>query len=279
MDAVVQIETKCALERSDICRACGGANAVKPLSVYGNIFEWCTSVKVNLSGDLPSNICSRCFQKLKISYNFKILCNRTDKQLRKSSNQLPRKENFSLDVSVPTAESELSEQASDDDNLAEVIKVIVLKDNKVLNSVPIISIPTADKSFDSQSILIRKRDIPETRSNQVVRFSCSECKKEFSTKTNLYRHQISHGGVKPFKCNICNKGFTQSGSLKTHMFTHFNIKPFVCNVCGQRFTQNKSVKLHLRRHTGERPFICGICNATFRQKGGLDRHMKIHEIS
>lgn len=49
---------------------------------------------------------------------------------------------------------------------------------------------------------------------------CTKCNKNFSTRTNLYRHLQSHDGMKNYVCEICQKGFTQSGSLKQHQYIH-----------------------------------------------------------
>lgn len=98
---------------------------------------------------------------------------------------------------------------------------------------------------------------------------CSQCNKDFSTKTNLLRHMKTHDGSKPYKCNICGNSFTQNGSLKQHMHIHTGMRPFVCNFCNRGFTQMKSLEFHKRRHTGEKPFTCQSCGLAFRQKDGL----------
>lgn len=98
---------------------------------------------------------------------------------------------------------------------------------------------------------------------------CVMCKKDFSTKTNLMRHMLTHDGKKPFMCTICGNGFTQSGSLKQHMHIHTGERPYVCPICNRGFTQSKSLTFHMRRHTGEKPFACHECGISFRQKDGL----------
>uniref|UniRef100_A0A453YJW7 C2H2-type domain-containing protein n=2 Tax=Anopheles arabiensis TaxID=7173 RepID=A0A453YJW7_ANOAR len=135
------------------------------------------------------------------------------------------------------------------------------------------STPETHNEDVSIEVIKSESKLPTSRS---VRHSCPDCGKQFSSRTNVVRHQHSHRDSKPYQCDICKKEFTQSGTLKTHRYSHFDIKPFVCNVCGKRFTQSKSVKLHLRCHTGEKPYACDMCSAAFRQKNGLQRHMKVH---
>lgn len=98
---------------------------------------------------------------------------------------------------------------------------------------------------------------------------CVMCNKDFSTKTNLMRHMLTHDGKKPFMCTICGNGFTQSGSLKQHMHIHTGERPYVCPICNRGFTQSKSLTFHMRRHTGEKPYPCLECGISFRQKDGL----------
>uniref|UniRef100_A0A1B0GL11 Putative c2h2-type zn-finger protein n=1 Tax=Lutzomyia longipalpis TaxID=7200 RepID=A0A1B0GL11_LUTLO len=105
---------------------------------------------------------------------------------------------------------------------------------------------------------------------------CIQCKKDFSTKTNLRRHMLTHADQKPFQCSICGNGFTQKGSLKQHMHLHTGERPYKCTFCNDSFTQAKTLVNHIRRHTGEKPFPCPDCGISFRQKDGLKRHMTRH---
>ncbi|KAL5278007.1 hypothetical protein ACFFRR_002947 [Megaselia abdita] len=116
---------------------------------------------------------------------------------------------------------------------------------------------------------------PSTKRDATQVFQCQHCNKNFSTKTNLVRHEHIHTGSKKFQCKICGNCFTQSGSLKQHMYIHTGERPFVCKDCGRSFTQSKSLKFHMRRHTGEKPFSCDFCNITFRQRDGLKRHVAV----
>ncbi|XP_072844958.2 uncharacterized protein LOC140704072 [Pogona vitticeps] len=47
-------------------------------------------------------------------------------------------------------------------------------------------------------------------------FGCSECRKSFTVKASLVRHQLLHQGARPFKCPYCDKGYIQKSHLDRH---------------------------------------------------------------
>ena len=49
--------------------------------------------------------------------------------------------------------------------------------------------------------------------------SCKDCDKTFLTKNGVYKHQISHGGLKHF-CTTCGKGFFWNCELEDHERRH-----------------------------------------------------------
>ncbi|KAI0466404.1 hypothetical protein F4859DRAFT_507364 [Xylaria cf. heliscus] len=50
-----------------------------------------------------------------------------------------------------------------------------------------------------------------------ARFSCKDCKRNFTRKANLEAHVRSHYGERPYVCDICpNKAFVRSNDLRRH---------------------------------------------------------------
>ncbi|XP_077136673.1 uncharacterized protein LOC143793520 isoform X2 [Ranitomeya variabilis] len=107
-------------------------------------------------------------------------------------------------------------------------------------------------------------------------YSCSECGKCFTDKSKFVRHERSHTGEKPFSCSECGKSFTNKGYLIIHQRIHTGEKPFSCSVCGKSFTEKGSLVTHQRIHTGEKPFSCSECGKAFKYKGSLIIHQRIH---
>ena len=111
-------------------------------------------------------------------------------------------------------------------------------------------------------------------------YTCLECGKEFTWRSELDRHLLSHSGKKPFVCTApgCGKAFSQRSNLTKHQLTHTGEKPFVCKVpgCGKAFTDRSNLNKHMRFHTGKKRFVCPVpgCGKAFAQGNDLKRHLR-----
>lgn len=86
------------------------------------------------------------------------------------------------------------------------------------------------QSFGPVSLEAEKADI----------WNCSECRKEFRTKQNLVKHQLTHGDKKLFECTEpgCDSKFQTSSGLYKHRKKHQNgSECYVCPVenCGKKY--------------------------------------------
>ncbi|XP_016397540.1 gastrula zinc finger protein XlCGF57.1-like [Sinocyclocheilus rhinocerous] len=66
-------------------------------------------------------------------------------------------------------------------------------------------------------------------------FTCTQCGKSFSRKSEVNRHMTVHTGEKPYTCTQCEKGFFDKEELNVHMRIHTGESPFTCIQCGKSF--------------------------------------------
>ncbi|XP_012253228.2 zinc finger protein 729-like [Athalia rosae] len=140
---------------------------------------------------------------------------------------------------------------------------------------------------------------------------CPTCKKRYSTKKSLLRHQLLHEEPN-FECDICNMKFYRKDKLKAHYDKCSEKNPDQvrkCNICGDSFENNNLLKEHRAKHVTEgilteedlrdiepqtdekrlgekitrkrRTDIVGLecreCNKLYTSRKGLLRHIQVHE--
>ncbi|XP_077136453.1 uncharacterized protein LOC143793398 [Ranitomeya variabilis] len=108
-------------------------------------------------------------------------------------------------------------------------------------------------------------------------YSCSECGKCFTDKKLANRHQRNHKAEKPYSCSECGKCFTDEKLVNRHQRNHKAEKPYSCSECWKAFRSKMRLIEHQRIHTGERPYSCLECGKCFTIKGTLINHQKIHK--
>lgn len=108
------------------------------------------------------------------------------------------------------------------------------------------------------------------------RYECSKCKKEFSNRLYMLRHEKTHLENKKIYneiCTICGKVFLRKSYLKLHMrVKHSDERPYICDVCGSTFKLRSNLMEHKVTHSTDRPFQCKICFKSFKSRARLNFH-------
>ncbi len=92
-------------------------------------------------------------------------------------------------------------------------------------------------------------------------FTCFLCKKSFSEKGNLVKHQTIHTAAMKHQCHFCKYTFAAKNSLQEHLrCRHSNETPYKCTIFQAAYSRLASLKLHLITHKGEMNFTCKYCS-------------------
>ena len=106
-------------------------------------------------------------------------------------------------------------------------------------------------------------------------FSCDECEKSFTNKSNLRRHYLSKHNFdsKKFECDLCQTTFTENSTLKRHLESVHEKVTVSCDQCDKEFSLN-SIRWHKRIvHEGIK-YDCNKCEKVFKYKHSLDKHIR-----
>ena len=88
-------------------------------------------------------------------------------------------------------------------------------------------------------------------------FSCTLCRKIFSSKHALSKHTSNHKREKRSRCSLCEKAFYTNKDVIRHInAVHKNLRPFSCTVCSVSFTEKSKLNKHVKTQRHKMAEIC-----------------------
>uniref|UniRef100_A0A8D8V7Q0 Zinc finger protein 585B n=1 Tax=Cacopsylla melanoneura TaxID=428564 RepID=A0A8D8V7Q0_9HEMI len=111
--------------------------------------------------------------------------------------------------------------------------------------------------------------------NSVVNYECDTCARQFSYKSQLSRHLVSHSQERASVCELCGAAFTQPAGLYNHKFTH-DATRYACTGCDKSYAHPSLLRLHMKTHTDTSTYVCEVCGKDFRTVRNLKRHKLTH---
>lgn len=143
----------------------------------------------------------------------------------------------------------------------------------------------------SQTIIFPETSIQSN--DQLVRPECTICKKDFYSKFDLQRHNITHHNGSGYRCNSCNAILVTKIGWEKHQSkcnTIFKKKvstyvgeigiPTVqgpdgrieCELCGKSLANLKSLRKHMAFIHVASKYQCNFCKSMFLTRRGLVKH-------
>lgn len=233
--------------------------------------------KVDVVSDSGLKICSICEQDLITAYNFKIVCQNTDRIL--ADRLMPPIEEIKLepfkeiqDLDKETKEELIAETELPKKRIRKPKSTLVKKKQKE----DITEILENGRLIDGNEAAVPI--VTETKTkrcwkNRKPSLTCKRCVIKFETNQEYKRHRENVHWTS-YPCTICGKLILEH-RLANHMLSHSDEKNFVCTICGNRFTYRSGLKEHMRIHTGERRYKCDFCDERFIHWNSKKNHIYI----
>lgn len=279
----------------EICRVCTSKENLSNIFDFESsiricdiIMKICPTVRITERDHLPHKICQKCVEKVRIASDFKITCENTDKELRKTLKRAYNKSRRTTDfviVNCPMSDEEDNDDEPQDDDEYKVSQSEV-------ESEPV----TSDDSFEPAN---KKKRTPRRRGRKPKSESTPP------TVSGVKRRRGRQPGFKLSPSASASaltprrgpgrppKSATKSKSPGLANVVYIEApdpsssdsdddKPIArrkthdCTKCDETFKTGVELKEHLQTHKGDL-FPCTKCEKTFKSKVYLSNHLERHD--
>lgn len=118
----------------------------------------------------------------------------------------------------------------------------------------------------------------EKSSEKPSTFDCTQCDKNFITKSGLRRHIVTIHKIFDFRCEICNLDFPSDQKLRKHV-NSFHVESFDCDICSKKFQTEGQWRSH-KMYVHEKNIACDFegCPEKFASQGYMRKHFEIFHL-
>lgn len=269
----------------------------------------CAQIRVVEDDGLPAAICHQCLAQVDKSYQFKLLCEKSDATLRQN---LQDKEKggdtdsvdggdawevmkFTPEVIINEGESEETvdqngENHCDSDPGGNDTDVT----SEPLHTYPLSEVQALLRHHGTELKL--QGDSRARRNVKVLNFSANGNSVNFEQNGDGYqslygveailnndqndtysssKSRRSRDGQKLFQCRLCPKSYSFSSALSRHKAVHNTaLRPYVCIVCKKGFAEPEKLERHTRTHLVDQTYHCDACGRVFKALATYERHLK-----
>jgi predicted RNA-binding Zn-ribbon protein involved in translation (DUF1610 family) len=126
----------------------------------------------------------------------------------------------------------------------------------------------------------------ETKEEEVIKYTCGECKETFVRSHNLEKHMARCHGA-PVKCDKCGVLYASQKSYKDHIYrkrcfpTGVPLVTYKCDQCYKRYDIKQSLDKHKAKHRIDltpRDYACVGCDQRFTTQKRLDNHIVLKHV-
>ncbi|XP_055378863.1 myoneurin-like isoform X2 [Condylostylus longicornis] len=266
----------------NICRACLCKDPVLEIShEVSEKLKLCGGISEDEIGNktFPSKICHKCFMNLEISFQFRQLCQQSDKRLkeglRSSLINFNEHENLLENLKFLAPKEEPNE---------------IVEEDFISNNSPIeftLNLDnTENERFTSKFEEGTELKYPTKSNSDLDAKDCTKLDFEFASKTKTKRKytkrlkdkkldKLSDSGNSSHTCEFCGISYVSKFSMENHMRLHSARLRFVCEICDESYAGKFQLEQHMcSKHTGERNFKCEYCEKAFFSKTLRNKHQK-----
>lgn len=259
-----------------------------------DMLEFCTSKKVHISEDLPENVCTFCYNTIRVAYEFFRQFDNAQDQLNTVSQNILKEQNIpeydyfsshSYDAEASTEieyvlHTDVSEQDEGVCNYEEILsteksKVDLLKHlehNQEHEMETIVNNSNLDMSDIELTVILENR---ENIDEKLFPYVCPLCTTKYSRIEQFQKHIVDH------KCTriVCLRCQAKPEYKIDEYIKHYKeFHKLQCDICDKRMTSAFGYKYHMKTHVHMNGYKCPIknCFRSFLLRHLLRKHIRNH---